>query len=141
MIEFEYRGGHYRLYLNGEALFNAYTKFGRDKNLIDVINAEGKEGFESSVWLLCELSHQGELYARFLGEERGQVLEYTKTVIQIQPYEIPEIKKVLMEAITEGFFRDHPDKELEEDLFLQEFEAQKKTKSRKHNIFGRLLKG
>lgn len=140
MIEFKFHGGDYRLYMNGYAMFDFYEKYGTDKNFIEVIEPVTKEGFEALIWLLCELSKQGEMYARFMGLEAKKPLEYMQTLTMTKPAEYAEIKETVTRAIAEGFRRDHPDEELEEDAFLQEFEAQKKTKFRKRSTHARLRK-
>lgn len=138
MIEYEFHGGNYRLYMNGYALFNFYEKFGQDSNILEVIEPVTKEAYEALIWVLCELSRQGEMYARFLGLDAKKPLEYMQTLTQTKPSEYVAIKEIVTKAIAEGFRRDHPDEELEEDAFLQEFEAQKKTKSLRPSIFVRL---
>lgn len=126
MIDFTFRGEEYHLYFNGSALFNAYAKFGADKNILDVIEPMNKAGFEATVWLLCELATQGELYRRLFGYTPRPRLDYAKALVQIQPKELPEIKQVVVAALNEGFAR-----ETEEgyDPWLAELESQKKNKT------------
>ena len=126
MIDFTFRGEEYHLYFNGSALFNAYAKFGADKNILDAIEPVDKAGFEATVWMLCEMSTQGELYRRFLGYTPRPRLNYAKALVQIQPKELPEIKQAVVAALNEGFAR-----ETEEgyDPWLAELESQKKNKT------------
>lgn len=132
MIDFTFRGEEYHLYFNGSALFNAYAKFGADKNILDVIEPMNKAGFEATVWLLCELSTQGELYRRFLGYTPRPRLIYAKTLVQIQPKELPEVKQAVIAALNEGFAREA---EESYDPWLAELESQKKNKtSQKRSI-------
>lgn len=142
MIDFEYRGGKYSLYMNGYAYFAAKKKFGEEKSLLEVMEPDTKEGLEATVWLLCEFARQGEMYRRFLGEDRGQYPEYSKTVIQVQPFELPFIKAAVIQAIAEGFGRENPSPE-DCDPWLAELEAEnaKKKHSPRRSIFTRLLKG
>lgn len=132
MIDFTFRGEEYHLYFNGSALFNAYARFGSDKNILDVIEPMDKAGFEATVWLLCELSTQGELYRRFLGYTPRPRLVYAKTLVQIQPKELPEVKQAVVAALNEGFARET---EESYDPWLAELESQKKNKtSQKRSI-------
>ena len=126
MIDFTFRGEEYHLYFNGSALFNAYAKFGADKNILDMIEPMNKAGFEATVWLLCELATQGELYRRFLGYTPRPRLDYAKTLVQIQPKELPEIKAAVIAAMNEGFAREADE---EYDPWLAELESQKKNKT------------
>lgn len=126
MIDFNFRGEEYHLYFNGYALFNAYAKFGADKNILDVIETMDKAGFEATVWLLCELATQGELYRRFLGYNPRPRLDYAKTLVQIQPKELPEIKEAVIAAMNEGFAREADEGY---DPWLAELESQKKNKT------------
>lgn len=132
MIDFTFRGEEYHLYFNGSALFNAYARFGFDKNILDVIEPMDKAGFEATVWMLCELSTQGELYRRFLGYTPQPRLIYAKTLVQIQPKELPEVKQAVIAALNEGFAREA---EESYDPWLAELESQKKNKtSQKRSI-------
>lgn len=126
MIDFTFRGEEYHLYFNGSALFNAYAKFGADKNILDMIEPMNKAGFEATVWLLSELATQGELYRRFLGYTPRPRLDYAKTLVQIQPKELPEIKAAVIAALNEGFAREADEGY---DPWLAELESQKKNKT------------
>ena len=133
MIDFNFRGEEYHLYFNGSVLFDAYARFGSDKNILDVIEPMDKAGFEATVWLLCELATQGELYRRFLGYTPRPRLVYAKTLVQIQPKELPEIKQAVIAALNEGFAREA---EESYDPWLAELESQKKkTKRHKSGVY------
>ena len=140
MTDFELRGGTYHLYLNGVGLFDIYKKFGQEKNLLDLIEPVTREGYEATVWILCELSAQGELYRRLQGYDPQPPLEYLKVLTQLQPHELPAVKKAVTEAIMEGFLRDHPDTE-GYDPWLDEIDEAngvKKKASARPSIFERL---
>lgn len=140
MIEFELRGGTYHLYLNGTALFDIYEKFGQVRNLLDLVEPFTREGYEATIWILCELSVQGELYRRCLGYEKSDTLNYLKTVAQVQPHEIPAIKAAVIEALREGFIREHASPE-DYDPWLEEIEEKsgaKKNASLCRSIIARL---
>lgn len=138
MIEIEFRGEKYSLYFNGEALFNAYAKFGSDQNLFDRIGSMDKEGFHATLWMLCELSAQGELYRRMMGYDRKKYLDYARTLVQVQPHELPALRQAVMDAMKEGFVQKHPDRK-GYDPWLAELEAQKKKKFSRNLSISRLL--
>ncbi len=137
MIDFEFRGGKYRLYFNGLALFDIYKKYGQEKGLLEMIENNDKESFETTIWMLCEFSKQGALYGRFLGEEPAQVLNFMQTLTAVQPAELVEIQAAVISCINEGFTREHPS-ELDSDPFLAEIEKSKKKQYPKRNISERL---
>lgn len=114
------------LLLNGEALFNFYERYGKEKTLLAQLEADDKEGFERMVWLLCELALQGELYRRYQGEDRGKIFPYNQALAEILPGDIPRIKLALTMAIREGFARQHPSDE-DLDPWLAEIEKKKKA--------------
>lgn len=131
MIELELRGGTYHLYLNGTALFDIYGKFGQVRNLLDLVEPFTREGYEATIWILCELSTQGELYRRLQGYEKAEPLNYLKTLTQVQPYEIPGIKAAVIEALREGFIREHASAEAY-DPWLDEIEESSGAKKTNH---------
>ena len=127
MQSFRFRGGEYRLHMNGLLLYAFYDRYGRDKGLVETLEQEGKEGLEANVWILCELTRQAKLYRKLLGDEPGEALDYASTLAAVIPAEIPEIRSAVALAVAEGFRRDHPGEE-EADPWLQELEAEKSPK-------------
>ncbi len=127
MRSFRFRGGEYRLHMNGLLLYAFYDRYGRDKGLVETLEQEGKEGLEANVWILCELTRQAKLYRKLLGDEPGEALDYASTLAAVIPAEIPEIRSAVALAVAEGFRRDHPGEE-EADPWLQELEAEKSPK-------------
>lgn len=139
MIEFKLRGGEYHLYLNGIGLFNIYGKFGQVGNLLDLIEPNNKAGYEATIWILCELSVQGEMYRRLNGYAAEEPLNYHRTLTQVQPHEIRAIKTAVVEALKEGFLREHAVAE-DFDPWLEEIESAEgvKKKSRFRSILEHL---
>lgn len=142
MIEFEFRGKKFTLYLSGLGLFEFYERYGHDKGMLDVIEPTDKDGYEATIWAFCELSRQGKLYRQFVGEEPGEAAGYAQMLASAQPSEYAAIKAAVIAAIAEGFGREHKSDE-DEDPWLAEFEEekQKKKESRRPNIFARLRRG
>ena len=69
MIDFTFRGEEYHLYFNGSALFNAYAKFGADKNILDMIEPMNKAGFEVAPDLFLEEFAKREAVDQASGED------------------------------------------------------------------------
>lgn len=124
-IIYELNGRTYHLLLNGEALFNLYDKMGREKPLLEHLEADDKDGYEHMIWMLCELAMQGELYRRYQGEDRGPILTCGQAMAEILPADIPQLKLALSAAIRNGFSREHPSEE-DQDPWLAELEKKKK---------------
>lgn len=127
MIEYGYRGGTYRLYFNGLLLYSFYDRYGKDKGVMEILEQDGKDGLEANVWLLCELTRQAALYRRYLGEEPGEVLDYTRMLTGATPAEIPGIRNAVAVAVAEGFRREHASTE-DSDPWLREIEEQNSPK-------------
>lgn len=129
MITFKLRGGEYHLYLNGIGLFEIYAKFGQVNNLLDLIEPNTKAGYEATIWILCNLSVQGELYRRLQGYKAEEPLNYHRTITQVQPHEIKAIKTAVIEALREGFIRKHAVAE-DFDPWLDEIESTEGVKKK-----------
>lgn len=133
LITYELNGKQLYLLLNGEALFDCYDKLGREKSLLEHLEAEDKAGFENMVWMLCELAMQGELYRRYQGEDRGPILTYGQAITEILPTDIPQLKLALSAAIRNGFLRENPSDE-DQDPWLAEIDQKKKKPLRGQSI-------
>lgn len=81
-------------------------------------------GFDALCWALVELSTQGELMRRYMGHESKELLTMDKVQMELMPYQLPEAKKVIMEAVIKGI-QAPKDENAEVDVVLQEL--QKKT--------------
>lgn len=139
MIEYKLNGKIYSLLLNGEALFNCYERFGREKSLLELIEPETKDGYEAACWMACEFSRQGELMRRLQKEDRREYLQFGQLCTVLFPRDIPAMKMAVMAAIREGFRRDHEDED-GVDLGLMELEQKKTAESPALSILGRLQK-
>ena len=60
-IPYELNGHTFYLCLNGQALFDAYDKFGYEDFLTQHIEGKDKQSFDNTCWLLAKLAEQGEL--------------------------------------------------------------------------------
>lgn len=126
LTKYELDGKEYHLLLNGEALFDCYEHFGYDRDFLDLIGDDSKEGFAAAAWMLSTFSMQGEMYRRWQGEDRGAYLREAQARSILTPADLPGLKLALMETIRAGFIRKH-EAEDSVDPWLQEI-SQKKTK-------------
>ena len=124
-IPYELNGHTFYLCLNGQALFDAYDKFGYKEFITKSIEGASKKSFENACWLLSKLAEQGELVRRWQGLERGPIVpvEYFQT--HLRPLDVAGAKDAIREAISLGFSREEQREKLVRDLGLEEL--QKKT--------------
>lgn len=135
-------GKVYHLLLNGTALFNLYDRFGQGGRLLDVLDGDTRESHEAAIFMLAELSLQGELYRRYQGEDKGPIITAAQAAVVVTPQDMPQLKAAVCAAIRAGFVRQHTDDE-DFDPWLAEIEK-KKTKmameSRARSMCGCLQK-
>lgn len=135
LINFAINGQEYHLLLNGTALFNCYDRLGREKTLMDHLEAGDKQGYDNMLWMLCEFAMQGELYRRWQGEDRGPILQYARAAAEVLPSQLPQLKLALAATIRNGFTRQHLCDE-DSDPWLAEIEQKKTTELHGRSIFG-----
>lgn len=122
---YELDGHKFYLCLNGQALFDAYDKFGYKEFITKHIEGQSKASFENTCWLLCKLAEQGELVRRWQGLERGPIVPVEYFRAHLRPLDVAGAKDAIREAITLGFSREEERERLVRDLGLEEL--QKKT--------------
>ena len=120
-LPYELNGHTFYLCLNGQALFDAYDKFGYEEFLTKHIEGKDKKSFENTCWLLAKLAEQGELVRRWQGLERGPIVPPEYFRAHLRPLDVAGAK----EAITLGFSREEEREKRVRDLGLEEL--QKKT--------------
>lgn len=115
---------------NFSFLYNAAAHFAASEKypdgLVQAMVQNTAEGFDALCWALVELSAQGELVRRYMGHEKRDVLSVDKVRAELMPYQIPEAKKIVMDAVVKGI-QPPKDENAEVDVVLQEL--QKKTGS------------
>lgn len=122
---YELDGHTFYLCLNGQALFDAYDKFGYEGFLTKHIEGKDKQSFENTCWLLAKLAEQGELVRRWQGLERGPIVPVEYFRAHLRPLDVASAKDAIRETITLGFSREEERERLVRDLGLEEL--QKKT--------------
>lgn len=126
-IPYELNGHTFYLCLNGQALFDAYDKFGYEGFITKHIEGTSKASFENICWLLSKLAEQGELVRRWQGLDRGPIAPAEYFRAHLRPLDVPAAKDAIREAISHGFAREEERERRDRDLGLEEL--QKKTKN------------
>ena len=121
-IPYELNGHTFYLCLNGQALFDAYDKFGYEAFITKSIEGTSKASFENACWLLSKLAEQGELVRRWQGLDRGPIAppEYFKA--HLKPLDVAGAKDAIREAISLGFSREEEHERRVRDLGLEELQ-------------------
>jgi len=118
MINFD----DYTFLYNADAYFKAQERF--PDGFISLLLKQDKEAFDTLVWFLAEMSLQGELVRRYMGEDKKDFLTEEKVRHLMTVKEMPEALKVVVSTIQKGLeIETDEDEEIDEVLA----ELQKKT--------------
>jgi hypothetical protein len=118
MIDFS----KYTFLYNADAYFKAQERY--PDGFFHILLKQDKEAFDAIVWFLGELSLQGELVRRYMGEDKKDYLTEEKVKHLLTIKEMPEALRVVVLAITQGLeIQADEDEEIDEVLM----ELQKKT--------------
>ena len=98
----------------------------------NVFTQNTADGFEALCWMLAELSTQGELMRRYMGYEKKDPLAVDKARMELMPYQLPEARKIVMDAIIKGL-QSPTDENAEVDVVLQELQKKTGRGSRKRS--------
>lgn len=94
-LPYELNGHTFYLCLNGQALFDAYDKFGYEGFLTKHIEGKDKQSFENTCWLLAKLAEQGELVRRWQGLERGPIVPVEYFRAHLRPLDVAGAKDAM----------------------------------------------
>jgi len=100
--------------------------------LINEITKNTADGLEALCWAIVLLSTQGELMRRYMGHESRELLTVDKVQMELMPYQLPEAKKAIMEAVVKGI-KPPEDENSEVDVVLQELQKKTVRSSRKRS--------
>ena len=89
-------------------------------------------GFDALCWALVELSAQGELMRRHMGQDKKELLTLETVQAELMPYQLPDAKKLVMEAVIRGI-QAPKDENSEVDVVLQELQKKTGKGSRKRS--------
>lgn len=116
---------HY-LAFTGEALFSIRDTYGGAQALLEEIQPDTKESFQTLCAATALLSEQGELARRAMGYDSQEIVSAAALERVVMPSDIIEMKTAIPRAISLGFGREIEPENNEVDLGLAELN-QKKT--------------
>lgn len=131
-IDFDFNGRTYALSFTAEALFQLYDKFGVCDDVLAATHClePTAEGWKNCCWLAACMAAQGELQRRAQGYDKQPMLTAEELRVGFMAAENTRLRMAVRQALEQGFHRDipDPDEQQEVNLVLREREeAQKKT--------------
>lgn len=125
-VELEYRGQPVTLLYSMDVLFDASERFGSVRDMLTLLGAESREGFEAVRWMFMRMAHEGELARRENGEKPREDLPEDLIPQRLRPGEYTIIRDACTKAVELGYRREEDDEEAaEEDEGLAELRAKK----------------
>ena len=133
-IDFEFNGTTYALSFTAEALFTVYDKFGYSSDIFDATKAlePTAEGWKNCCWLAALMASQGELQRRYLGYEPQKMVTMEELRTGFMAADSLRLREAVRDALVQGFKRDVPDPDADEEVnlvLLEREEAEKKAKA------------
>lgn len=133
-IDFEFNGVTYALSFTAEALFTVYDKFGYTSDILGTTHVlePTVEGWKNCCWLAALMASQGELQRRHGGEDAHRMITMEELRTGFMAADSIRLQQAVRDALEQGFERDVPpmDEEQEVNLVLLEREeAEKKAKA------------
>ena len=131
-IDFEFNGTTYALSFTAEALFTVYDKFGYSSDILASTKAlePTVEGWKNCCWLAALLASQGELQRRSRGETPRPMVTMEELRTGFMAAESIRLRQAVRDALVQGFERDVPSQDEEEEVnlvLLEREEAEKKA--------------
>ena len=126
-VKFNLAGRERYLAYTVEAMFQLEEQFGPVAELVETLQAPGRDGFAAACRAAAILAEQGELARRSLGYDPAPIADTDAIAAALQPENLAALKLAIPAAITLGFGREVKPEDDEVDLFMAELNAQKKT--------------
>ena len=109
-------------------MFQIRDEYGSSTRLLEALEPDTREAFETACAAATILAERGELIRRRLGYEPGKIHERDDFALLVQPFEIVSLKNAIIRAISLGYGREiEPPGGDEYDEGLAEL-TQKKTR-------------
>ena len=133
-IDFEFNGTTYAFSFTAEALFTVYDKFGYTSDILGATKIEEPtaEGWRNLCWLAALLAAQGELQRRSWGEDPRPMVTVEQLRTGFMAADSLLLRKAVVDALNQGFHRDVPPPDAEQEVnlvLLEREEAEKKAKA------------
>lgn len=131
-IDFEFNGKTYAFSFTAEALFTIYDKFGYTSDILGTTHVlePTLEGWKNCCWLAALMASQGELQRRHRGESPQQMLTLEELRTGFMAADSVLLRQVVRDALEQGFHRDIPKPDEDEEVnlvLLEREEAEKKS--------------
>ena len=132
-IDFEFNGNTYALSFTAEALFTVYDKFGYTADILKAtqILEPTLEGWKNCCWLAALMASQGELQRRHRGEDSRKMVTMEELRTGFMAAESTRLRIAVRSALEQGFQRDVPPPDEDQEInlvLLEREEAEKKAK-------------
>lgn len=111
------------LLYNGAAMYAMRDVFGPDFALVDAVAPDTREAFSTACTAAAIMAEQAELYRRYLGYDARPIITAREIEVIIKPYQIPQMKSDIVDAMIAGLSREHDPEEI--DLGLLELMKKK----------------
>lgn len=133
-IDFEFNGTIYALSFTAEALFTVYDKFGYTSDILGTtkIMEPTVEGWKNLCWMAALLASQGELQRRNWGHEAQTMVTMEQLRTGFMAADSLRLRQAVRDALEQGFQRDVPSNDEEQEVnlvLLEREEAEKKAKA------------
>lgn len=133
-IDFEFDGKTYALSFTAEALFTVYDKFGYTSDILKTTQVlePTLDGWKNCCWLAALMASQGELQRRNRGEDRQAMVTMEQLRSGFMAAESHRLRAAVRDALEQGFQRDVPSEDEDQEVnlvLLEREEAEKKTKA------------
>ena len=143
-IDFEFNGKTYALSFTAEALFTVYDRFGYTHDIVKATGIEEltSEGWKNLCWLAALMAAQGELQRRSWGEDPQPMITVEQLRTGFMAADSLRLREAVVAALAQGFHRDIPDPDAEQEVnlvLLEREEAEKKKKAAEKSAFNTWL--
>ena len=133
-IDFEFNGTTYALSFTAEALFTVYDKFGYTSDILGAtkIMEPSQEGWRNLCWLAALMASQGELQRRNWGHAPQPMVTMEQLRTGFMAVDSLRLRQAVHDALEQGFQRDVPSPDADEEVnlvLLEREEAEKKAKA------------
>ena len=133
-IDFEFNGNTYALSFTAEALFTIYDKFGYTADILGTtqILEPTVEGWKNLCWIAALMASQGELQRRNWGEDPRPMITMEQLRTGFMAADSNRLRQAVRDALEQGFQRDVPPHDDEQEVnlvLLEREEAEKKAKA------------
>lgn len=126
-IKITLAGRERHLVFTGEAMFRIQDEWGGSSALLEAIQPNSREGFQTACRAAAILAEQGELARRYFGYDPEPMVDAEAIAQTTTPDEIETLKLAIPAALTLGYGREVAPENEEIDVVLLELNQKKTT--------------